>query len=81
MADPGGCPQCNRVHDVALACAVVNTLLSLRMPGSLRRLPEDLRRDGGVMVALLWFYFASLAILVSAHVDATIDLFRPSASL
>jgi len=28
---------------------------------------------GGVMVALLWFYFSSLAILVGAQLDATIE--------
>jgi membrane protein len=28
---------------------------------------------GGVMVALLWFYFTSLAILLGAHLDATIE--------
>jgi membrane protein len=28
---------------------------------------------GGVMVALLWFYFTSLAILIGAQLDATID--------
>jgi membrane protein len=28
---------------------------------------------GGVMVALLWFYFSGLAILLGAQLDATID--------
>jgi membrane protein len=28
---------------------------------------------GGVMVTLLWFYFSSLAILVGAQLDATIE--------
>jgi len=28
---------------------------------------------GGVMVALLWFYFSGLAILLRAQLNATID--------
>ena len=28
---------------------------------------------GGVMVTLLWFYFTSLAILIGAQLDATIE--------
>jgi len=28
---------------------------------------------GGVMVALLWFYFSGLAILLGAQLNATID--------
>jgi membrane protein len=34
---------------------------------------------GGVMVALLWFYFTSLAILLGAQLDATIEHASPSA--
>jgi membrane protein len=30
---------------------------------------------GGVMVALLWFYVTSLAILIGAQLDATIERF------
>jgi hypothetical protein len=32
---------------------------------------------GGVMVALLWFYFTSLAILIGAQLDATIERASP----
>jgi membrane protein len=32
---------------------------------------------GGVMVALLWFYFTSLAILIGAQLDATIEHASP----
>ena len=32
---------------------------------------------GGVMVALLWFYFTSLAILFGAQLDATIEHASP----